>query len=348
MKKKYNVVDLFSGAGGFEVGFEAAGFKISFSSDFDDWCAKVHLKNRPEIPFLQKDVHDLTSEELKKYVPGDLDVLVGGPPCQGFSTIGKRISSDPKKRSQKDPRNTLFREYIRILKTLSPKFFLMENVVGLMTREKGKIFEEIKKTFGKTQYKFNYVVLNAADYGVPQIRKRIFFYGSRVGIDVVPPKPTHSETGKNGTQLWRTVGQTITDLATLPDDAALNHVALKHGEINIRRYKLIPEGGRMPEGKLPPELYRKNFGNTFKRLARNRPSLTMVPGHNAFPIHPWLNRSLTVREAARIQTFPDNYIFVGGRQHQCTQVGNAVPPLLARAWALQLKSALDEYYAKEK
>ena len=345
---KYTVVDLFSGAGGFEIGFEEAGFKIIFSTDFDAECERVHLKNRPKIPFLRVDIHDLEAGTLKKFVPGDLDVLVGGPPCQGFSTIGKRISSDPKKRAQKDPRNTLFKEYIRVLKTLSPKFFLMENVVGLMTREKGAIFDEIKKTFADTGYRFNYVVLNAADYGVPQIRKRIFFYGSRVDVDITPPRPTHSEAGGNGTQKWRTVGEVITDLATLPDDESFNHVALKHGEINIRRYQMIPEGGRMPEGKLPPELYRKNFGNTFKRLARDRPSLTMVPGHNAFPIHPWLHRSLTVREAARIQTFPDDYILVGGRQHQCTQVGNAVPPLFAKAWALQIKTALRAYYAEKK
>lgn len=346
--KKFTVVDLFSGAGGFEVGFEGSGFNIVFSTDFDAQCEKVHLKNRPKIPFLRADIHDLDEATLRQYVPCDLDVLVGGPPCQGFSTIGKRISSDPKKRAQKDPRNTLFKEYIRVLKTLSPKFFLMENVVGLMTREKGSIFSEIKKTFAATGYRFNYVVLNAADYGVPQIRKRIFFYGSRVDVNIVPPKPTHSETGEGGLKRWRTVGDVITDLAELTDDESFNHVALKHGEINVRRYKMIPEGGRMPEGKLPPELYRKNFGNTFKRLARNRPSLTMVPGHNAFPIHPWLHRSLTVREAARIQTFPDDYILVGGRQHQCTQVGNAVPPLLAKAWATQINAALKTYYAKEK
>ena len=125
----------------------------------------------------------------------------------------------------------------------------------------------------------------------------------------------------------------------------INHVPLKHGAINIERYKLMLEGGRMPEKDLPPEVYRKNFGNTFKRLHRDKPSLTMVPGHNAFPIHPWLNRSLTVREAARIQTFPDDYIFVGPRDKQCMQVGNAVPPLMAKAWADHLREVLDKYYA---
>lgn len=340
----YTVVDLFSGAGGLELGFEQAGYNIIFSTDFDDNCEKVHLRNRPNIPFLKIDIHDLSEDLLAKYIKTDVDVLVGGPPCQGFSTIGKRISSDPSKRHQADPRNTLFREYIRVLKYIKPKFFLMENVEGLITRDKGAIFEEIKRTFSETGYDFNYIVLNAADYGVPQIRNRIFFYGNRVGIPMTPPVATHHE---NSSPLWKTVGEAIGDLADKEDDPLINHVALKHGEINIRRYSLIPEGGRLPEGALPPELYRKNFGNTFKRLHRDRPSLTMVPGHNAFPIHPWLNRSLTVREAARIQTFPDDYIFMGTREKQCMQVGNAVPVKMANAWAEQIKKELDEYYGEE-
>lgn len=341
--KQFTAVDLFSGAGGLELGFEKAGFNIVFSTDFDEYCEKVHLLNRPNIPFLRVDIHDLDEQTLGEYIPKDIDVLVGGPPCQGFSTIGKRISSDPNKRYQADPRNTLFKEYIRILKYLQPKFFLMENVEGLITRDHGKIFEDIKRTFAETGYEFNYVVLNAADYGVPQIRNRIFFYGNRVGIKMQPPTATHFENKKPN---WCTVGEAIGDLANTPDDSSINHVALKHGEINIRRYQLIPEGGRLPETNLPPELYRKNFGNTFKRLHRNKPSLTMVPGHNAFPIHPWLDRSLTVREAARIQTFPDDYIFVGPRDKQCMQVGNAVPVNMAYNWAMQIKKELEEYYER--
>lgn len=342
----YKIVDLFSGVGGFQIGFEREDFEVLFSTDFDSDCEKVHQINRPNVPFLRIDIHDLTEDILRAYVPedGSVDVLVGGPPCQGFSTIGKRISSDPSKRAETDPRNTLFREYIRILNYIKPKIFLMENVEGLLTREKGKIFEEIKKTFSETGYEFNYVILNAADYGVPQIRNRVFFYGNRVGLKLVPPPPSCGE----GTNIpHKTVGEAISDLASLPDDPAINHVALRHGPINIQRYSLIPEGGRLPEDQLPAELYRKNFGNTFKRLHRDKPSLTMVPGHNAFPIHPWLNRSLTVREAARLQSFPDDYIFAGPRQKQCMQVGNAVPPLLSQAWAHYLKGELDKYYGTE-
>lgn len=340
----YKIVDLFSGAGGFQIGFERHGFDVVLSTDFDKDCETVHKINRPKVPFVRMDVHDLTADVLAQYIPPNtnIDVLIGGPPCQGFSTIGKRISSDPEKRNAADPRNTLFKEYIRILNYLKPKFFVMENVEGLLTRDKGRIFEEIKSTFRETGYEFNYVILNAADYGVPQIRNRVFFYGNRLGIKMTPPKATFGET--TGIP-HNTVGGAISDLAELAEDEDFNHVALKHGEINIRRYSLIPEGGRLPEDKLPPELYRKNFGNTFKRLHRDKPSLTMVPGHNAFPIHPWLNRSLTVREAARLQSFPDDYRFAGPRQKQCMQVGNAVPPLLAEAWAKYLRQELDKYYA---
>lgn len=340
---KYKIVDLFSGAGSFQIGFERVGFEVIFSTDFDEHCEMVHKTNRPQVPFLRTNIYDLDENTLRKYIKDEVDVLIGGPPCQGFSTIGKRISSDPKQRSQKDPRNSLFREYIRILTYLNPKFFLMENVQGLITQENGKIFKEIKQTFASTGYDFHYVVLNAADYGVPQIRNRVFFYGNRVDAKIDPPKTI---CGPEAETPHKTVGEAILDLADKSQDEAHNHVALKHGEINIRRYSLIPEGGRLPEKDLSPELYRKNFGNTFKRLHRDRPSLTMVPGHNAFPIHPWLNRSLTVREAARIQTFPDDYVFVGPRDKQCMQVGNAVPPLMAQVWAEIIKNELDKYYGK--
>ena len=336
----YTVVDLFSGAGGLELGFEQSGYDIVFSTDIDAYCEQVHLINRPRIPFLRADICELSTDMLDRYIDKEIDILVGGPPCQGFSTIGKRVSSDPKKRKETDPRNALFEEYTRVLKYINPKIFLMENVLGLLTRDKGKIFEDIKCSFNETGYDFDIVILNAADYGVPQIRNRVFFYGNRIDAKLAPPVASFSEFGENQ---WKTVGGAITDLSNIEADESINHVPLKHGNVNVQRYRLIPEGGRMPEKDLPNELYRRNFGNTFKRLHRDKPSLTMVPGHNAFPIHPWLDRSLTVREAARIQTFPDDYIFVGPRDKQCMQVGNAVPPLMAKAWADCLKRVLDTY-----
>lgn len=340
--EKYKVIDLFSGAGGFLLGFEKEDFDIVLSTDFDKDCEEVHRTNRPNIPFVRADIRTLTNEEIDKYLNGaEIDVLIGGPPCQGFSTIGNRVSSDPERRTKYDPRNDLFREYIRILNHVQPKMFVMENVKGIKTRDGGKIFEEIQRQFKETGYDFNCITLNAADYGVPQFRERVFFYGTRINQKFEAPLATHGD----GKKPYEVVLSAIGDLADKGTEVA-NHVPLKHGEINVRRYQLIPEGGRLPENDLPPELYRKNFGNTFKRLDRNKPSLTMVPGHNAFPIHPWLDRSLTVREAARIQTFPDDYIFCGRRDKQCMQVGNAVPVKLANAWARRAKEVLDRYYGK--
>ena len=332
-------MDLFSGAGGFLLGFEKEGFDIILSTDFDEDCEKVHKINRPNIPFVRADIRTLSNEKIDELLNGQtVDVLIGGPPCQGFSTIGNRVSSDPERRTKYDPRNDLFREYIRILNHLQPKVFVMENVKGIKTRDGGTIFEEIQRQFKETGYDFNCITLNAADYGVPQYRERVFFYGTRIGVDFEAPIPTHGENRNP----YNIVLDAIGDLANKGEEVS-NHVPLKHGEKNIRRYQLIPEGGRLPENDLPADLYRKNFGNTFKRLDRNKPSLTMVPGHNAFPIHPWLDRSLTVREAARIQTFPDDYIFSGRRDKQCMQVGNAVPVQLANAWAKQVKGLLDNY-----
>lgn len=345
----YKIVDLFAGIGGFHLGFEKAGYVTKLATDFDEDCEKFCKKNTPWIPFLRADINDIDNDTIIQYINNEeIDVLIGGPPCQGFSTIGARISADEKKRRQKDARNVLFKQYIRVLKIIQPKVFLMENVVGMLTLDNGSYIEMIKNEFsdleGEFGYKFDIFILDAVDYGVPQRRKRVFIYGNRIGMSIVPPDKTHGE--EMYYRPFVTVGDAISDLAG-KENELYNHVPLNHKEKNILRYKLIPEGGRLPEEDLPPELYRKNFGNTFKRLDRNQPSLTMVPGHNAFPIHPWLDRSLTVREAARIQTFDDNLEFVGPRHKQCMQVGNAVPPLLAKAWAEHIKKGLDEYYGKK-
>ncbi|MDK0546059.1 DNA cytosine methyltransferase [Clostridium perfringens] len=347
---EYKIVDLFAGVGGFHLGFEKAGYKTLLATDFDKECFLFNQKNTPWIPFIHGDIKDLDKNTIDKYINGEeVDVLIGGPPCQGFSTIGARISADEKKRRQKDTRNLLFKEYIRVLRILKPKVFLMENVVGMLSLDNGSYFEMIKNEFSKLDkemgYKFNTFILDAVNYGVPQRRKRVFIFGNRINMELTPPEQTHGEGMLY--QPYVTVGEAIGDLAG-QENEVLNHIPLNHKEKNILRYKYIPEGGRLPEDELPPELYRKNFGNTFKRLDRNEPSLTMVPGHNAFPIHPWLHRSLTVREAARIQTFDDNLEFIGARHKQCMQVGNAVPPLLAKAWAEHIKKGLDNYYENKK
>ena len=330
---KLKVIDLFCGAGGFTLGFIKHNYNIQLAVDIDSYCKKVYELNLPKINFIKSDLSLLNKKIFKGLNP---DIVVGGPPCQGFSTIGSRISSIKKKRKKKDIRNNLVFSFIDHIKFLKPKIFLMENVNGIITREGGSIFKKLLLKIKRIGYRYEIFNLDAVNYGVPQFRKRVFIIGTKISnYKLSAPIITH------GDELWlnkqNNVYSAIKDLSKIESEESINHIPLKHKPTNLKRYKLIPEGGRLPENKLSKEIYRKNFGNTFKRLHRNKPSLTMVPGHNAFPIHPWLNRSLTVREAARIQTFSDDYIFVGPRHEQCIQVGNSIPVKLAESWAKEIR-----------
>jgi DNA (cytosine-5)-methyltransferase 1 len=315
------------------MGFEQIGFEIKLCVDNNNLVEKTHKRNFPGIPMINRDISTISIRELEEYCLDGIDVVIGGPPCQGFSTIGKRVSSDPNKRSQSDPRNELVISYAKIIKALRPKFIVMENVKGILTMRGGAYLATVLEELKLAGYNVDYKLVNMADYGVPQIRERVIIMGNRMGVPVEFPEPDFSDNPNDGLPAWNNCWEVIKDLEELPDIPEFNHVALKHTPKNIERYKLIPEGGRLPENSLPQELYRKNFGNTYKRLNRKRPALTMVPGNDAFPIHPTLNRSLTVREAARIQTFPDTIIFEGNRRQQGHQVGNAVPPLFSHKLA---------------
>ncbi|BDF32275.1 cytosine-specific methyltransferase [Lachnospiraceae bacterium] len=330
----YKTIDLFSGAGGLHIGFENAGFDIKLCIDNDNLVEQTHKRNFPNIPIINRDIREITVDEIKQYIGnGTLDVVIGGPPCQGFSTIGKRVSSDPEKRAKHDSRNDLVLVYANLIKDFRPKFIVMENVKGILTLKNGEYLKNVMKQLEDAGYDAKYKLINMADYGVPEIRERVIIIGNRVGLPVSFPEPDHSDNPDDDLPGWNNCWDAIKDLELLGDKPAINHVALKHTAKNIARYKLIPEGGRLPEDDLPPELYRRNFGNTYKRLSRTRPALTMVPGNDAFPIHPTLHRSLTVREAARIQTFPDSIIFEGNRRQQGHQVGNAVPPMFSEKLA---------------
>lgn len=330
----YSVIDLFCGAGGLHLGFEKAGFDVKLCIDNDKNVEKTHKRNFSNIPFINNDIRNITIKDIKSYLDnGTVDVIIGGPPCQGFSTIGKRVSSNIKIRKKHDPRNELVLTYANIIKELKPKIIVMENVKGILTMKHGEYLSSVISVLKDSGYNVDYKLINMADYGVPQIRERVIIIGNRLGLPVSFPTPDHSENSKDNLPGWTSCWSVIKDLSKKGDIPEFNHVALKHTDKNIERYKLIPEGGRLPESSLPPELYRKNFGNTYKRLSRLKPALTMVPGNDAFPIHPILNRSLTVREAARIQTFPDNIIFEGNRRQQGHQVGNAVPPLFSQKLA---------------
>ena len=350
-----NAIDLFAGAGGLSVALKNSGFDIVLANEINERFAETHNYNFPEVPLIVKDINEVTGEEIRSIIGNEeVDLIVGGPPCQGFSVFGKRrfINTqdyDP----HKDPRNFLVYQYIRIVKEIQPKFFFMENVKGFTNLDKGLFVEEVKKQFRDLGYENIWCeVVCAADYGVPQDRYRMFMIGNRLGIDFQKPEPSHHPIGSGLEPEYTTVGDAIMDLVG-KENQVPNHVPLVHKPIVAARYGYVKEGSKLNVADLPPELAvatRKdaktgivsNYSHVYKRLARNKPSTTMVPGHNAFPIHPTLNRTLTAREAARIQTFPDTHVFFGTRQEQCIQVGNAVPPKMAEPFLLRIRDYLKE------
>lgn len=332
MDNKYSFIDLFTGAGGLYRGFKNAGMDHLLSVEIWQPAIDTLKTNYPDIELYEGDIRKLNEEKLKEYLNGrECDILVGGPPCQGFSTIGKRL--------EKDPRNELVFEFIRIVNTVRPKFFVMENVKGLLSANKGIMRDLIVQEFANIGYKNTISdVLCAADYNVPQMRQRVFFFGVRDDINL-PEKLAFPQISEAKV----TVGEAIMDLMGKENEIP-NHVPMKHNATVVKRIECIPEGGGIPKEGLPEDVAYgsrsdyannklKNFSHVYKRLDRSKQATTMVPGHNAFPLHPVANRSLTVREAARIQTFPDDVVFSGSRQEQCIQVGNAVPVKLAEALA---------------
>ena len=329
----YNFISLFTGAGGLDVGFREAGFKCLFASDIMKEAAETYRLNNPNTPFAHCDVRMLQTSTIRSAIKNQsVDVIVGGPPCQGFSNMGNKNSGDP--------RNLLFESYVRVVNDLRPRCFLFENVKGLYTMFEGRYFKKVVSAFSSIGYNLYFSVLNTANYGVPQKRERVIIFGTRSEGAFNFPEYSSGSVGK--IQAYKNVGEAIGDLSD-KDSSIPNHIPLEHGEIVKARYRLIPEGGKLPPpDQLPAELRRGNFGNTYQRLSRSSVASTMVPGNNAFPIHPTLDRSLTPREAARIQTFPDSYVFCGDRRSQCIQVGNAVPPL----FAAKLAQSIDRYLTK--
>lgn len=343
-------VNLFCGAGGFTLGFARAGLRPVVSADNHKAVAATHRHNYPEVPFLFDDLAlPAVQKQISNYVKGELFAVVGGPPCQGFSVFGKRRlarreASDPRI----DPRNRLVFSYVDIVAKLRPRWVVMENVPGFASLDDGQFVKRIERELVNAGYKtVEHRILDAADYGVPQRRKRFLLIANRTGHVIPWPKKKFFESPEDWQKPFRTVGAAIADLAE--DVSYLRHtchVPMQHKPLQVERYIQIPEGGKLDVDALPARLrkgYRtdvvKNFSHVFKRLHRDKPSFTLVPGHNAFPIHPWLNRALTAREAARLQTFPDEIEFKGSREDQCLQVGNSFPPLLAELIANNLIKA---------
>lgn len=353
------VIDLFCGAGGLSEGFRQAGFKVLAGNDVDLVAGQTFAATHPEAKFIGKPVQDLSVQELLRCAglkSGELEVLVGGPPCQGYSVYNH-------KRGMQDPRARLFEEYMRLVAGLQPKWIVMENVTGIQSIDGGKLVEEILGQFKALGYVMDFQVLRAEEYGVPQERRRVFFIGNRVGAPIIFPTATHGP----GLKPFTTIRDALSDLPRLKNgqnrsgapyasepktaiqkmlrgdcETVANHSSPKLGEINLKRMSFIPQGGSwrdIPHELLPEGMKRAKRSDHTKRYGRMRNDglactiLTKCDVHWGAYIHPTQDRAISVREAARLQTFPDFFEFQGGQTDQYVQVGNAVPPLLAKCVA---------------
>ena len=349
--KKLNVVDLFAGVGGLSFGFAHNDkFQVLLANEYDKDIAKAYSLNHPDVKMLACDIKDLTEEMLKSELNSEVDIVVGGPPCQSYSTLGKR---------QNDDRANLFKEYCRILTILKPKMFLFENVTGILSMNNGKLFEEVKECFEDIGYELKYKVLNAADYGVPEVRERVILVGTKNKNTFEYPKPTHGE--KNGLKPYVTLEDALSDLPSMESGEENENYASeasnefqkfvhdsnklkdnqspRNGEHLIKLMRALPDGGSKED--LPEELRPKSgFGNTYAKMWWKKPAPTITRNF-ACPsssrcIHPRDSRALSTREGARLQSFPDSYKFYGSTSTKNLEIGNAVPPLLSVALAKEV------------
>jgi DNA (cytosine-5)-methyltransferase 1 len=338
--KKLNFIDIFSGAGGFSCGLEMAGMKCVLGVDFNKNAMETFAHNHKHAYPYHGDITKLTNKKIDKILDGqEVDLVVGGPPCQGFSTVGP---GDPN-----DQRNKLFLEFVRIVKHTRPKYIVIENVTGLLAKKNEKTLKAILSRFNKLGYNIDVDVLSSHHYGVAEKRRRTIFIGSRVNEKIEFPKKTHDVIMAKTHRPSVTVGDIIDDLATKKKEI-LNHdleMAQVKSKIDLKRLKRIPEGRGIRYEKdekefLPPSLrlgvdwknIRENrFRQTkYQRLDRKNISPTIMTHRHSY-YHPTEDRYLTQREAAKIQSFPNDFEFKGSLTAQWRQIGNAVPPLMGKA-----------------
>ncbi len=336
------IIDLFCGIGGLSLGFEQAGFDVVAAVDMWADAVKTYNHNRNE-----KVAQVITVEDFNELVlPNILDNhkitgIIGGPPCQGFSTVGRREIDDP--------RNKMYLEFYKAVKLASPDFFVIENVKGMLTLNKGAFVKDLIERFGPNGlgYTINYQLLNAADYGIPQNRYRVFYVGIK-GKEFEFPKPyDYMLTAKDG--ISDLEGATSECYGSQPNNEyqkTLRHGLMKplnqdytaHSEQTISIISQVPDGGNIRS--LPQEVWQvRKYNKAFERMGTFKPSNTIDTGHRNY-FHYSEPRIPTVRESARIQSFPDDFEIIGTRGSQYKQVGNAVPPMLAKVIADELKKIL--------
>lgn len=320
-----NFIDLFAGAGGMSLGFVMAGYTPIASVEINQFAVETYahnfVKKRGFDEFIQ--TRDIREESVKQELYDivgnrEIDVICGGFPCQGFSMAGNRIITDE--------RNSLYKEMLKIVKRIRPKFVVMENVVGLRSMMDGRIEAKIIEDYEEAGYRVNVTVLNAADYGVPQLRKRVIFICNRINKTNYHPQPLLSP------QDYKTTRDAIEDLMDIDDDKGFNHVKTKHKGNMPERLAAVPEGSSLYD----------NYSDSWKKCPWDKPSCTVKENHGAVNIHPRRPRVITAREMARLQSFPDDFIFQGAKKWQLVQLGNAVPPLLGKAIALSVEKSIKE------
>lgn len=360
------VIDLFAGCGGLSLGFIKDGYEVDRAVEFDASIANTYKQNHPKVDVIVDDIKNIDHSGIFK--KGDADVIIGGPPCQGFSMAGARI----RRGFIDDPRNYLFKHYFNVVKTVKPKVFVMENVKGMLTMQKGKIFEEIMRIFsdadmiGGKPYDTYRRIVRAVDFGVPQKRERLIIIGTTIkGIDfdrlwdavrkeIKSEQPSYFETV--------TVQDAIGNLAKAAQDGKIgnpapetdyerylacnlqtleNHTQTNHSALAVDRMKRVNNGENYTA--LEEQIHSVHSG-AYGRLCwdEQAPTITTrfdTPAGGRF-IHPTEDRTLTPREAARIQSFPDDFVFYGSKTSVCKQIGNAVPPKVSYFLARLVKNIL--------
>lgn len=379
-------LDLFAGCGGLSLGLSEAGFNVIAAVEIDQWAADTYRRNHLDGEVIQADIKSLKSEFLRERFRGTVDLVAGGPPCQGFSVSGKRQYGHIKEQ------NNLVEEFLRVVEAVEPKLVLVENVSGFRTGQMkpgNPVMSYLGTALHRLGYEFDAKILQATDYGVPSLRSRIFVVGSRVGFPCSPfPLPTHSADPRLDSEPFISSWEAISDLPGLrasegvdefiPYTAApvngyqremrsgslgvANHIGMKHTPRLVERFMNLPQGskgydlGRIGngQGNDTVTIYKSNN----QRLLADEPSLCITANFQSTYVHPYQARNLTAREAARLMTYPDEFYFCGkrtqmssgflrkyGREHedflsQYNQIGNSVPPRLARAIGQKLHSLL--------
>jgi DNA (cytosine-5)-methyltransferase 1 len=339
-------IDLFCGAGGMSIGAEMAGISVKYAIELDVHAAQTFSKNHKSTKLFNQDIRQIESSHFSSLKNDEPKIIFGGPPCQGFST------SNQKNRGLNNPNNWLYQEYIRMVKEVRPDWVVFENVKGLIETENGYFLDAVLDGFKKLGYTTSHFVLNSADFGVPQRRNRLFIIASLNGIEIAKPKPL--------TTKYVTVREAIEDLPEIEngnkDDAKAysqssmgKYARLMRGKIELctnnlvtnnapsilKRYEHIPQGGNWED---IPQTLMDNYADVsrchtgiYRRLREDEPSVVIGNYRKNMLVHPWKNRGLSVREAARLQSIPDKFKFYGSIGFQQQQVGNLVPPLLAKA-----------------